>query len=145
MQRVPACGHRCPPTRVPPKRTSNRTNSASCKESEEVLHSEKCRSMGRLLRRSECHIKAPRHLQEFSHRERMAEKPEITPCARGKRGGATDAESAPKISAIREFCTQRGAAERLRDAAVSSQMTTATRVEGLAQNPAPRGRKHKPP
>ena len=61
------------------------------------------------------------------------------------RNGATDAESTPRISAIREFRTQRGAAERLRDAAVSSQMTTATRVEGLAQNPAPRGRKHKPP
>ena len=62
-----------------------------------------------------------------------------------ERGGAIDAESAPKISAIREFCTQRGAAERLLDAAVSSQMTTATSEEGLAQNPAPRGRKHKPP
>ena len=62
-----------------------------------------------------------------------------------KRSDATDAESTPRISAIREFCTQRGAAERLRDAAVSSQMTTTTRVEGLAQNSAPRGRKHKPP
>ena len=62
-----------------------------------------------------------------------------------ERGGATDAESTPIISAIREFCTQRGAAERLRDAAVSSQMATATSEEGLAQNPAPRGRKHKPP
>ena len=62
-----------------------------------------------------------------------------------KRGGATDAESTPRISAIREFCTQRGAAERLRDAAVSSQMTTASSEEGLAQNPASRGRKHKTP
>ena len=62
-----------------------------------------------------------------------------------ERGGATDAESTPKISAIGEFCAQRGAAERLRDAAVSSQMTTASSEEGLAQNPASRGRKHKPP
>ena len=62
-----------------------------------------------------------------------------------ERGGATDAESAPKISAIGEFCAQRGSAGRLRDAAVSSQMTTASSEEGLTQNPAPRGRKHKPP
>ena len=62
-----------------------------------------------------------------------------------ERSSATDAESTPEISAIREFCTQRGAAERLRDAAVSSQMTTASSEEGLAQNPASRGRKHKPP
>ena len=44
-----------------------------------------------------------------------------------------------------EFCAQRGSAERLRGAVVSSQMTTASSEEGLAQNPAPRGRKHKPP
>ena len=62
-----------------------------------------------------------------------------------ERDDATDAKSTPKISAIREFCTQRGAAERLLDAAVSSQMTTASSEEGLAQNPASRGRKHKPP
>ena len=55
-----ACGHRCPPARVPPKRNSNRTNSASCKDSEEVLHSEKCRSMRRLLRRSECRMAGPK-------------------------------------------------------------------------------------
>ena len=55
-----------------------------------------------------------------------------------ERGGATDAESTPKISAIREFCTQRGTAERLFDAAVSSLMITATSEEGLAQNPASR-------
>ena len=48
-----------------------------------------------------------------------------------ERDGATDAESNPKISATREFCTQRGAAECLLDAAVSSQMTTATREKGL--------------
>ena len=49
------------------------------------------------------------------------------------------------FSSIGEFCAQRGSAERLRDAAVFSQMTTASSEEGLAQNPASRGRKHKPP
>ena len=49
------------------------------------------------------------------------------------------------FSSIGEFCAQLGSAQRLRGAAVSFQLTTASSEQGLAPNPAPRGRKHKPP
>ena len=64
----------------------------------------------------------------------------MPPCSRGLRavfGSFFSTERSGPKDGVR---TSRGSAERLRGAAVSFQMTTASSNEGLAQNPVQRGR-----